>query len=173
MLLEFRILLVLSFVFGAIVGSFLNVCIYRIPAGLSVVSPPSSCPHCGHQIRWYQNIPIFSYLLLRGRCSSCRVHISLRYPSIEITTGGLFSLTLYCFGLSSATLVYWLFLSVLVVITFIDLDHQIIPDVVSLPGILIGFACSFMIPWVSWGDSLLGVLVGGGILLSIAWFYEK
>lgn len=171
--LEYYLFLFFAFLLGSIVGSFLNVCIYRIPAGMSVVFPPSSCPHCQHQIRWYQNIPIFSYLFLGGRCSSCRAHISFRYPTIESLTGFLFLLVLYYFGFSLATLVYWVFVAALVVITFIDLDHQIIPDIISLPGIIVGFAGSFFIPWLSWADSLLGILLGGGTLFAVAWLYEK
>ncbi len=170
---EFYFFLSSAFVIGTVIGSFLNVCIYRIPAGKSIVSPPSACPHCGQQIRWYQNIPVVSYLLLGGKCSSCKVAISFRYPAIEILTGILFTLVLYYFGFSPATPVYWLFAAALVTITFIDLDHQIIPDVISLPGIVIGFICSFLIPWVSWIDSLLGIVIGGGILLLIAWLYAK
>ncbi len=169
---QFYLVLVFAFILGAIIGSFLNVCIYRIPAGKSIVSPPSSCPHCGHRIRWYQNVPILSYVLLGAKCASCRARISLRYPAIEALTGLLFVLTLYYFGFSVATPIYWLFVSALTVIAFIDLDHKIIPDVISLPGIVIGFICSFPIPWVSWVDSLLGILLGGGILLAIAWLYE-
>ena len=169
---EYYFFLGAAFVLGSIIGSFLNVCIYRIPAGLSIVSPPSSCPNCGWQIRWFQNVPILSYLFLRGKCAGCGQQISLRYPLVEALTGGLFVLVLYSFGLSPATPVYWLFVAVLVVITFIDLDHQIIPDVISLPGIVVGFLCSFFIPWVPWLDSLLGILIGGGILFLIAWGYE-
>ncbi len=169
---EYYFFLGAAFVLGSIIGSFLNVCIYRIPAGLSIVSPPSSCPNCGWQIRWFQNVPILSYLFLRGKCAGCGQQISLRYPLVEALTGGLFVLVLYSFGLSPATAVYWLFVAVLVVITFIDLDHQIIPDVISLPGIVVGFLCSFFIPWVPWLDSLLGILIGGGILFLIAWGYE-
>ncbi|RLB72771.1 MAG: prepilin peptidase, partial [Deltaproteobacteria bacterium] len=139
----------------------------------SIVSPPSSCPNCGHQIRWYQNIPILSYLFLGGKCASCREKISLRYPAIETLTGFLFVAVLYYFGFSAATLIYWMFVAALVTITFIDLDHQIIPDVISLPGIVIGFVCSFFIPWLSWSDSILGIVVGGGSLWLIAWLYEK
>ncbi len=164
---------ILFFVLGAVVGSFLNVCIYRIPAEKSIVSPPSACPVCGHQIRWFENIPIFSYLLLRGRCSSCRLNISPRYPAVEALTGFLFVLTCYYYGLSAPTLVYLIFIAALVVITFIDLDHQIIPDVISLPGILVGFAGSFFIPWLTWYQSLFGILLGGGSLLAVAWGYEK
>ena len=170
---EFYFFLVSAFVLGAVVGSFLNVCIYRIPAGQSIISPPSSCPKCGHKIRWYENIPIFSYLFLRGKCSSCKIGISVLYPAIEVMTGLLFMLVLYCFGFNPATLIYWLFSAALVVITFIDYDHQIIPDVISLPGIVVGFVCSFFIPWLGWLDSLVGILVGGGILFVIAYLYEK
>ena len=170
---EFYFFLVSAFISGAVVGSFLNVCIYRIPAGKSIVSPPSACPYCNHRIAWFQNIPIVSYLILGGKCAFCKVSISFRYPAVEVLTGLLFSLTLYYFSFSVATLIYWVFLAALVTITFIDLDHQIIPDVISLPGIIIGFVCSFLIPWLPWFDSLLGIFIGGGILLAIAWVYEK
>lgn len=160
------------FILGALIGSFLNVCIYRIPAGESIVTPPSRCPNCGSFIRWYQNIPVFSYLVLGGKCSSCRVRISWRYPFIEALTGALFVLVYSSFDFSAATVVYWLLVAALVVITFIDLDHQIIPDVISLPGIIIGFLCSFAIPWLSWSDSLLGILLGGGSLWLVAVLYE-
>lgn len=167
------IVLVLAILFlGAIIGSFLNVCIYRIPAEISIVSPPSRCPNCGASIRWYQNIPIFSYLMLRGKCGSCRVGISWRYPIVEALTGALFVLVFNSFQFSAATVVYWLFVAALIVITFIDLDHQIIPDVISLPGIVVGFLCSFVIPWLSWSDSLLGILLGGGSLYLVAFLYE-
>ncbi|MHB1398631.1 MAG: prepilin peptidase [Trichloromonadaceae bacterium] len=161
-----------SFILGLLIGSFLNVCIYRIPAGLSIVSPPSRCSHCETAIRWYQNIPIFSYLVLGGKCGSCRVGISWRYPIVEALTGALFVLVFFYFQFSAATLVYWVFVAALIVITFIDLDHQIIPDVISLPGIVIGFLCSFAIPWLSWSDSLLGILLGGGSLYLVAFLYE-
>jgi leader peptidase (prepilin peptidase)/N-methyltransferase len=163
---------VLAFWVGAIVGSFLNVCIYRIPAGESVVSPPSHCPKCSNKIRWYQNIPILSYLFLSGRCGFCRTRIPFRYVLVEALTGVLFVVNYVHFGLSFATPIYWLFTAALVVITFIDLDHQIIPDVISLPGIVVGFLCSFVIPWLTWLDSLLGILLGGGLLFAIAWLYE-
>lgn len=169
---EYYFFLGSAFVLGSVVGSFLNVCIYRIPAGQSIVSPPSACPNCGTGIRWFQNIPILSYLFLAGRCAQCKVAISPRYPLIELLNGMLFVLVLYAFGFSWATLIYWLFVAALVVITFIDLDHQIIPDVISLPGIVIGFGCAFFIPWIGWQGSLLGILLGGGLLLAIAWGYQ-
>jgi leader peptidase (prepilin peptidase)/N-methyltransferase len=168
---EFYLILIAAFVLGAVIGSFLNVCIYRIPVGKSVVSPPSSCPNCGHRIRWYENVPIFGWLMLGGKCSSCKMRISFRYPAIETLTGLLFVLVIYYFGFSYATPVYWLFAAALVTISFIDLDHQIIPDVISLPGIVVGFVCSFFVPWLSWFDSLIGILAGGGVLLAIAWGY--
>jgi len=170
---EIIFFIVFAFIFGAVVGSFLNVCIYRIPAEKSIVSPPSSCPACGHQIRWFENIPIVSFLLLRGRCSTCRIKISLRYPAVEALTGLLFALTFYYFGFSAATIVYLIFVAALVVITFIDLDHQIIPDVISLPGILVGFVGSFFVPGLFWYASIFGILLGGGSLLAVAWGYEK
>jgi leader peptidase (prepilin peptidase)/N-methyltransferase len=161
-----------AFVLGAVIGSFLNVCIYRIPAGESVVAPRSRCPHCLTTIRWYHNLPILSWILLRGRCAYCGAPFSIRYPLVEALTGVLFALFLYRFGLHPVTPVAWLLVAALVAISFIDLDHQIIPDVISLPGIPIGFLCSFVIPWVSWQSSLLGILLGGGILLAIALGYE-
>jgi len=170
--LFFYSVLFFIFLLGACVGSFLNVCIYRIPAGESIVSPRSRCPKCGQAIQWYQNVPILSFLLLRGRCASCGTSISWRYPLVEALTGGLYLLCLLFLGLGWATLAYMLFCSALVAITFIDLDHQIIPDVISLPGILLGLAASFLIPWLDPLDALLGVLLGGGVLYLIAFGYE-
>jgi leader peptidase (prepilin peptidase)/N-methyltransferase len=161
-----------AFALGCVIGSFLNVCIYRIPEGISIVRPASRCPHCGQAILWYQNVPILSWLLLRGSCARCAVPISARYPLVEALTGILFWLVFHTFGLQWATPVYWVFTAALVVITFIDLDHQIIPNAISLPGILVGFACSFFIPWISWSDSLLGILLGGGSLYLVAAGYR-
>jgi leader peptidase (prepilin peptidase)/N-methyltransferase len=164
--------LVFFFILGTIIGSFLNVCIYRIPADLSIIKPRSRCPHCETPIIWYHNIPILSWILLRGRCAYCSASVSIRYPLVEALTGVLFALFFYRFGFSSVTLVILLLVAALVVITFIDLDHQIIPDVISLPGIPIGFLCSFFVPWLSWQESLSGILLGGGSLLTIALGYE-
>ena len=170
--LEYYFFLITIFVLGSIIGSFLNVCIYRIPAGLSVVKPRSRCPHCETQIHWYHNIPILSWLLLKGKCAYCAAEVSMRYLWVEALTGSLFALFFYRFGFHSMTPVVLLLIAALVVITFIDLDHQIIPDVISLPGIPIGFLCSLLVPWVSWQASLLGILLGGGSLLAIALGYE-
>jgi leader peptidase (prepilin peptidase)/N-methyltransferase len=159
------------FIFGAVIGSFLNVCIYRIPAGVSIVKPASRCPACESPIRWYQNIPILSYLVLRGRCARCQHSISWRYPLVEALTGLLFLLVFRSFGMMWATPVYWVLVAALVAISFIDLDHQIIPDVISLPGVPAGFLLTFLVPWLSWKDSLLGILIGGGSLACVAWIY--
>jgi leader peptidase (prepilin peptidase)/N-methyltransferase len=172
MAFEYLFMLGATFILGSIIGSFLNVCIYRIPAGLSIVRPRSRCPQCETQIAWYHNLPILSWILLKGRCAYCGAPFSLRYPLVEALTGGLFALFFYRFAFHPVTPVILLLVAALVVITFIDLDHQIIPDVISLPGIPIGFLCSFFVPWVSWQDSLLGILLGGGSLLTIALGYE-
>jgi len=161
-----------AFLFGLCIGSFLNVCIYRIPADLSIVRPASACPACGTTIRWYDNIPVISYLLLRGRCRTCKNSISARYPMVELLCG-LFALAVVLrFGWHLQSLIYFLFIAALLVITFIDIDHRIIPDVISLPGIPIGFAASFLLPQVTWQASLLGIVIGGGSLYAVAWSYR-
>lgn len=157
---------------GMCVGSFLNVCIYRLPEGASIVRPPSACPKCGASIRWYDNIPVLSYLWLRGRCRGCSTPISIRYPIIELLTGLFAWITFLQYGLTPASLIYFIFIAALLVITFIDIDHRIIPDIISLPGIPIGFAASFLLPDLDWLSSLIGIVAGGGILLSIAWVYQ-
>lgn len=166
------VFLTFTFVLGAIIGSFLNVCIYRIPAGLSIVTPRSRCPHCESPIHWYHNLPILSWLLLKGKCAYCSAAVSVRYLLVEALTGALFALFFYRFTFHPVTPVVLLLVAALVVITFIDLDHQIIPDVISLPGIPVGFLCSFLVPWLSWQESLLGIVLGGGSLLTIALGYE-
>lgn len=166
-------LIVATLVMGLVVGSFLNVCIHRIPLGMSIVRPASRCPYCGFELRWYLNIPILSYLLLGGRCTSCKARISFRYPLVEALTGFLFLLVFHYFGVSWVTPVYWLFVATLIVITFIDIDHQIIPDAISLPGIVVGFLAAFLIPWLAWYDSLLGILLGGGSLWLVAEVYHR
>lgn len=160
------------FFFGTVVGSFLNVCIYRLPRHESVVFPPSRCPGCGSRIKWYDNIPILSYLMLRGRCRTCQSSISPQYPLVELINGLLTFFLFLTFGLSLTFAILFLFCSALVAITFIDLEHQIIPDVISLPGIVAGFAASFVLPWLGWQSSLIGIVAGGGSLLVIAYGYE-
>jgi leader peptidase (prepilin peptidase)/N-methyltransferase len=160
------------FILGTIIGSFLNVCIFRIPKGESIVSPSSYCPYCDQPIRFYDNIPIFGFLFLGGKCRRCGHPISARYFFVEFIAG-IFSLTLYLkFDLSLNYFVYLAFCYALLVITFIDLDHQIIPDVISLPGIVVGLALSPFLPHITFLESFAGVIAGGGALLSIALLYS-
>jgi leader peptidase (prepilin peptidase)/N-methyltransferase len=165
-------LYLMAFVCGAMIGSFLNVCIYRLPAGESIVFPSSHCPGCGVPISYRDNIPLLGYLLLRGRCRACGGAISLRYPLVEALTGVAMVLLLYQFGVSPALVVYGFFVAALIVISFIDLDHQIIPDVISLPGIVIGLVCSVLGQGPPFVTSVLGALVGGGILYAVAVGYH-
>ena len=160
------------FMLGAVVGSFLNVCISRLPCNESVVSPPSHCPGCRYRIRWYDNIPLVSYALLRGKCRNCGIEISLQYPLVEFLNGALSLFLFLRFGPTPLFSVLFLFCSALVVVTFIDLEHQIIPDEISLPGIVIGFVFSFFLKGHGWLNSLLGILLGGGSLLLVAYSYH-
>ena len=163
----------LIFVFGMCIGSFLNVCIYRLPTSKSIVDPPRSiCPGCNNPIRFYDNIPVLSYIWLKGRCRNCDAPISFRYPMVELITGVVAVGLLFKFGLSLEGLVYFVFISSLIVITFIDLDHQIIPDIITLPGIPIGLVASFVLPQISFKSSVLGLLMGGGSLWLVAWAYS-
>ena len=162
-----------SLLVGLALGSFMNVCIYRIPLEKSIIRPSSSCPNCGKKIRFYDNIPLISYLLLLGRCRHCHHPISWRYPAVEALTG-LLSLALFIrYGLSFQYLLFLLFAATLVTISFIDLDHQIIPDVMSIPGIVAGLAAAFIPGNVSWFDSIIGIIGGGGTLFLVGLIYEK
>ena len=161
------------FIFGMCIGSFLNVCIYRLPTSKSIADPPRSiCPSCNSPIRFYDNIPVLSYIWLKGRCRNCDVPISFRYPMVELMNGIVAMGLLFKFGLSLESLVYFVFISSLLVITFIDLDHQIIPDIITLPGIPMGMVASFALPTISFKASALGLLIGGGSLWFVAWLYN-
>ena len=166
------LILLYSFIFGALIGSFLNVVILRLPdKEQSVVFPASHCPKCGTNLHWYENIPIFSYIALLGKCRTCKTLISLQYPTVELCMA-LLSMALFNrVGLSLALPLYFFFLAALLVIIFIDIRLQIIPDKISLPGILIGFLSSFFNPLVSWQEAGLGILFGGGILYGVAYGY--
>lgn len=162
----------LIFVFGLTIGSFLNVCIFRIPESKSIVRPGSTCPGCNKPIKYYDNIPVISYILLGGKCRKCNMPISFRYPLVELISG-LAALAVFMrYGLSFEGLVYFTFISALIVITFIDIDHRIIPDVISLPGIPIGLLASFLLSSITWKGSLIGIIAGGGSLLAVAWIYS-
>jgi leader peptidase (prepilin peptidase)/N-methyltransferase len=163
---------VIIFLFGLCIGSFLNVCIYRLPLSKSIAKPARSvCPGCGGIIRFYDNIPIASYLLLQRKCRHCGFSIPLRYPFVEFLSGLCALFILKKFGLSIEFFVYFIFIAALIVVTFIDLDHRIIPDVITLSGIPIFFGLSFLMPEGNWINSISGILAGGGSLLTVAWVY--
>jgi len=157
--------------FGLLVGSFLNVCIHRLPLKQSIVFPSSRCPRCGHSLAWYENVPLLSYAVLRGRCRECAAPISIRYPIVEALTGALFLWHWWVFGPTALFAVRLAFGCAMCVLFAIDLEHQILPDVITLPGIAVGFVCSWFLPP---GPlmSLAGIVAGGGILWFIAevWF---
>ena len=182
------------FVFGLVVGSFLNVCIARLPHGRSIATPPSHCPRCQSGIKFYDNIPVISFLLLRAKCRNCGEPISWRYPAVELLNALCSVWVVHEFQLGGEAFLLMALCSSLIVITFIDYDHQIIPDVISLPGMIIGLAVApfFMSqlaeplpfhlsrllphagPYVTGLlNSLIGLILGGGPLLAIGWIWEK
>jgi leader peptidase (prepilin peptidase)/N-methyltransferase len=152
---------------GLIVGSFLNVVIARLPQHRSLWMPGSACPTCGAAIAWHDNIPVLSYALLRGRCRACAGRISARYPLVEATTAALFLGALARFGLGPDFAIAAALLAALVAVTVIDLDHQIIPDVITLPGIVAGFLANVATGRLPWNESLLGIALGGGVFFAI------
>lgn len=157
---------------GLVIGSFLNVVIHRLPRNESIVSPGSRCPACGHALRWYDNIPILSYVALGGRCRGCRAKISPRYPVIELVTGLLFLLHYHAFGWTPLLAVRLFFASATVALLAIDLEHQLLPDVITLPGIVIGLFSSFVLP-PGMKDALIGMLLGGGFLWLVGEAYYR
>jgi leader peptidase (prepilin peptidase)/N-methyltransferase len=166
-----QLLLFLIFMLGASAGSFYNVCIYRIPKKKSIVTPGSACPFCKKPIPFYFNIPVFSYFILQGKCRYCKHPFSLRYPLVEALTGVILVALYLKFGYCLTTIFWFIFISVLIIISFIDIDHQIIPDIFSLPGIIIFATAPFFVPEISFLDSILGILLGGGSLYFIAITY--
>jgi leader peptidase (prepilin peptidase) / N-methyltransferase len=185
---------VFVFLFGLIIGSFLNVCILRIPSGKSIVMPSSACPKCGHLIRPYDNIPVISYLILSGKCRGCKTKISPMYPLVEFLTGVLFLACYYAFGISLETLKWATFSAIMIVLVFTDLRERILPDLVNFTGFGLGLLLSlFMKPtdgtalWLSnrifqfpppaavlsLMDALLGAAVGGGLLWLVSEAYFK
>jgi leader peptidase (prepilin peptidase) / N-methyltransferase len=172
----------LVFVLGTMIGSFLNVCIARIPNEESVIHPPSHCPKCQALIPFYCNIPLLSYVLLRGRCRACCERISPRYFVVELLMGLLAVALYYRFGLSYEFFVGFVFVAAMIVISAIDLDVRIVPDVISLPGIVFGLVIAVLGYFVIGGEgdlvpspvsSVIGIIAGGGFLLATAWLYEK
>lgn len=153
---------------GAAIGSFSNVCVYRLPKKLSIISPSSQCPNCGKGISPFDNIPIISFILLRGRCRYCQSPISWRYPIVELITGLVF-LSLYLnFRISPQFFIYAMLCTSLIIIAFIDLEYKIIPDVITLPGIIIGLTISLTMPNITLLNSIKGLLLGGGLFYAIA-----
>lgn len=155
--------------FGALIGSFLNVCIYRLPRHESVAWPGSHCPACAHPIGWYDNIPFVSYLLLSGRCRHCAAPISPRYPVVEALNAIGYVGLLWCFGPVWPTMAYALLYSALLVVAGTDLSHKIIPNVITYPGIAVGLLSAATILPLGFVNGVIGLLVGGGILWLLAW----
>ena len=189
-------------VFGLIIGSFLNVCIYRIPRGKSVVFPASGCPHCSQSIRFYDNIPVLSYLLLRGKCRFCKEPISIQYPIVELLTALAFYACARTWSFESPTFVNSLFLAVVIILIFTDYNHRILPNVLTIPGTVAGILLSpfqrppagqlssyyadrlsiitagLVFPWnpeaaLPWTGAILGAIIGGGSLLIVGLGYMK
>ncbi len=166
------VLWLLWFVLGTCIGSFLNVCIHRMPREQSIVRPRSRCPHCERLIGWSDNIPLLSFAVLRGTCRYCRRPISWRYPIVELLTGICAVVVFRRFGAGTVGIVYFAFICALIAASFIDLDFQIIPDEISVGGLVVGLLLSFAIPqlhgmqshWLGLARSLIGMLVGGGVL---------
>jgi len=159
-------------IFGAIVGSFLNVCVYRLPLQKSVVWPASACTKCQRELLWYENVPVVSWIVLRGRCRTCATPISVQYPLVEAITAAMFGLAWWYYGPGALLASRLLFGCALIVLFAIDLEHHLLPNVITLPGIVIGFAFSlFTEP--GWEASLIGLLAGGGSLYAIAEIYYR
>jgi len=162
-------------VVGLIVGSYLNVLIHRIPMGKSTVLPRSRCPYCGGAIRALDNIPLLSFLLLRGRCRRCGAPISLRYPFVELVTSVLFVIALHRFGLQTGLISCLVFVCLMVLLAAIDVEHFLLPDKITLPAILIGLLLQFWNDATRFTDAILGVLIGAGILILVInfWFWLR
>lgn len=159
-------------ILGLSVGSFLNVCVHRVPLGESLVRPGSRCPHCGYALRWFDNVPLVSYALLRGRCRRCREPISIRYPALELATLAVFIVHGAVFGWGALLVVRLVFACAMIVLFAIDLEHHLLPDVITLPGIVAGLAASVALP-PGIVDALLGILIGGGVLWAIGEVYFR
>lgn len=153
---------------GAAVGSFLNVLIYRLPKNENFVSGRSHCPHCGKLIKWYENIPIISFLALRGRCGGCKKRISWIYPFVELVTALFFLTTYILYGVGFQSLIVSVFFALLLVVTVVDFQHYIIPDKITIPGMILGIASSFVNPMNPPLSSILGLVVGGASLFLLA-----
>ncbi len=173
-------LLALGLLLGLLVGSFLNVVVHRLPRGESVVFPGSHCPACDAPVRPWDNLPVLSWLLLRGRCRDCKASISLRYPLVEAVCGMLFLAVFAHFGLTAYTLLYWVFVAGLLAAALIDFDHQIIPDEISLGGLVLGLVAFPALAWQQGAPlgealrpALSGALLGGGLLWMVGFVHAR
>jgi leader peptidase (prepilin peptidase)/N-methyltransferase len=181
---------ILAFPAGLVIGSFLNVCIFRLPRDLSVVRPRSFCPACENTIAWYDNIPILSYILLRGRCRNCSERIPLRYPLVELATAVAFTVCVAAFGLSLAALKYSLFSAILITLIASDMEERILPDEFTLGGVLAGLVLAAFVPlgfefahlllpqsfgprWLSVGEAVLGAVFSSGTIWLVGALYKK
>lgn len=165
-------LAVLLGLFGLAVGSFLNVCIYRLPRRESLNFPSSHCTSCNRPLAWYENIPLVSWLVLRGRCRSCGETIGVMYPAVEAVTAAVFVAGYVLYGLTPLLAARLLFACAMIVLFAIDLRHHILPNLITLPGIVAGFALSFLLP-PGWRASLIGLVAGGLVLFAIAEGYYR
>jgi leader peptidase (prepilin peptidase)/N-methyltransferase len=159
---------IIAFVLGTIIGSFANVCIYRLPWRQSLLFPGSHCPHCQQAIRPWHNVPLLSYVYLGGRCADCQTTISWRYPLVELLCGLLYVFLYRQFGFSGQSLVLTLLATSLLIVSCIDLEHKIVPDVITLPGILAGLFASLFFTSVGFINAIVGVCLGGGLFFLIA-----
>ena len=166
-------IVLIAVLFGLVVGSFLNVVIHRVPLRESVVWPASHCPHCGEPIRPRDNLPLISYVLLRGRCRNCKESISVRYPVVEATTGLIFGAAAYEFGSSLALLHALIFISVLIPLAVIDLEHRLLPNVIVGPATLLGLVLSILVDPAGWWTYPLFALAVAGSLLGLALIYPR
>ena len=170
--MSYAVDLVFSVLLGLVVGSFLNVCIYRLPRGRSVVNPSSHCPSCKTFLRWFDTVPVIGYMMLRGRCRECKSIISFVYPVVEVVTAVLFVVQYAVVELYPVLLVRFIFTSAMVVLFVTDLQHRVLPDAVTIPGAIVGWCCSWVSP-LGWLDSSIGIVVGGTFLFVVSETYYR
>ena len=179
-----------AFLAGLLIGSFLNVCIYRLPRDLSVVRPRSFCPACEQTIAWHDNIPVVSYFLLRRRCRHCHERISVRYPLVELATGVAFAVCIGTLGVSLAALKFCLYSAILITLVVSDLEERILPDEFTLGGLVLGLVLAAFVPldagmaqlflplslgprWLSVGEAVLGAGLSSGSIWLVGWLYQR
>ena len=170
-MIENYIFHIFFFIIGSVWGSFANVIIVRLPQDKSIITPRSRCNKCGTTIRWYHNMPIFSWIFLRGKCAYCGVKISMRYPVVEFIMGAVFAYIYHVHGLSYSTLDYLIFAFGVITASFIDIDHMILPDRFTLSGIVLGLIGAALNPEREFMDAFIGFLIGGGFLYAMAYTY--